>query len=150
MEQAKLVAYKITDTFWTCNLDPNVVYGIRLYNRQPFVNFDYPYQLIISVYSQGPAFLANTTQIRGGVHIGGSISYGSESWFGTLSEDGKTISWKGTIGGKPVIWEAVSSIPSIKGSNDQYSSQSIHALNTNSTNFINSRLDTVYPTTFNP
>lgn len=150
MEQAKTVAYKLADTFWTCNLDQNIVYGIRLYNRQPFVNFDYPYQLIISVYSKGPAFLANTTQIRGGVHIGGSISYGSESWFGTMSADGSTISWKGTIGGLPVIWEKVSNIPSLQGMNDQYSAKSIENLNENSTVFLNSRLDSVYPTTFNP
>jgi hypothetical protein len=149
MEASRKVALSVDQTFWTCDQDKNIVYGVRLYNREPYVNFDYPYQLVINIYSKGPAFIADTTQIQGGVRVGGAISYGSEAWFGTLSDDGKKITWKGTIGGRPVVWEKVMSVPKNQ-SIDQYSPQSILNLAKNNTKFIKARLDTVYPTTFRP
>jgi len=149
MEQSRKVALSVDQTFWTCDQDRNIVYGIRLYNREPFVNVDYPYQIVMNIYSKGPAFIADTTQIQGGVRLGGAISYGSEAWFGTLSEDGKTISWKGTIGGRPIVWEKVESVPK-NTTTDQYSPSSIYNMAVNNTNFIEGRLDSVYPSTFNP
>jgi hypothetical protein len=124
MERAKAVAYAINGSFWTSEQFPQTVFGIRLYNSQPYVNFDYPYQLALSFYSPGPGYLADTKQQQGGVGLNGVIAYANEGWKGELSADGNTIVWNGTLGSRPVYWNRVQNVPMIS-TNDQYSASSV-------------------------
>ena len=146
MDAAKRVAMSIQNSFWTFENEPNALYGIRLYNRAPYTNANFPYQLAINIYSRSsPSFLADTTQIQGGVRLGGGISYGSDAWFGTLSDDGRKILWRGTIGGKPLVWERAGAIaPNTQ--NDQYDGKSVLATAAQGSQYLYDRMHTAYST----
>ena len=64
--RSQYVANALVDSFWKSNTDPNVIYGVRLYNETPLTNFDYPYQLLITTYEPTYGFYANAIQDRGG------------------------------------------------------------------------------------
>jgi hypothetical protein len=134
------VANSLVDSFWKSNIDPNVIYGIRLYNETPLTNFDYPYQLLITTYEPTYGFYANTIQDRGGIATNGMISYQYDTqtgWRGKL-RDYNTIEWEGTLPNryaknpgysvlgylntKPV-WTRVE--PPVNTQSDQYSSLNI-------------------------
>jgi hypothetical protein len=97
--RSQYVANALVDSFWKSNTDPNVIYGIRLYNETPLTNFDYPYQLLITTYEPTYGFYANAIQDRGGVATNGSIVYQYDTqtgWRGKL-RDNNTIEWEGTV-----------------------------------------------------
>jgi hypothetical protein len=99
MSRSQYVANALVDSFWKSNTDPNVIYGIRLYNETPLTNFDYPYQLLITTYEPTYGFYANAIQDRGGVATNGSIVYQYDTqtgWRGKL-RDNNTIEWEGTV-----------------------------------------------------
>lgn len=144
MELAKKVAFAINNTFWTSSAFPYTVFGIRLYNSQPYSNFDYPFQLQINFFNPGPDYLADTQQQLGGVSLDGIIAYSGGAWEGVLSADGKKISWKGTIGMKPVVWEKVENVPA-NTENNQYSSQAISDIARQQSTYLNDRVRTAYP-----
>ena len=144
MELARRVAYALNNTFWTSSAFPNTVFGFRLYNAQPYVNFDYPFQLNISFYNPGPGYLADTQMQQGGVSLDGIIAYSGGAWEGVLSKDGKKISWKGTIGMKPVVWELVENVPP-NTENNQYSDQSLMDLAKQQSRYLWDRERTKYP-----
>jgi hypothetical protein len=97
--RSQYVANALVDSFWKSNTDPNVIYGVRLYNDTPLTNFDYPYQLLITTYEPTYGFYANAIQDRGGVATNGSIVYQYDTqtgWRGKL-RDNDTIEWEGTV-----------------------------------------------------
>ena len=99
VSRAQYVANLLVDSFWKSNTDPNVIYGVRLYNETPLTNFDYPYQLLITTYEPTYGFYANAIQDRGGVAMNGSIVYQYDTlsgWRGRL-RDNNTIEWEGTV-----------------------------------------------------
>jgi hypothetical protein len=99
VSRSQYVANALVDSFWKSNTEPNVIYGIRLYNDTPLTNFDYPYQLLITTYEPTYGFYANGIQDRGGVATNGLIVYQYDTqtgWRGKL-RDNNTIEWEGTI-----------------------------------------------------
>ncbi len=99
VSRSQYVANALVDSFWKSNTDPNVIYGIRLYNETPLTNFDYPYQLLITTYEPTYGFYANAMQDRGGVASNGMIVYQYDTvtgWRGKL-RDNNTIEWEGTV-----------------------------------------------------
>lgn len=147
MEQAKSVAYALNGTFWTSESFPHTVIGVRLYNSQPYVNFDYPYQLALSFYSPGPSYLADTTQQQGGVGLGGVIAYSNEAWKGSLSADGRMIVWNGSLGSKPVWWNKVENVPYIS-TTDQYSGANIMSIDRDLSSQLYREMARTYPSNY--
>ena len=140
VSRSQYVAKALVDSFWKSNTDPNVIYGIRLYNETPLTNFVYPYQLLITTYEPTYGFYANAIQDRGGVATNGVIVYQYDTqtgWRGKL-RDNDTIEWEGTVPNsyplakgqsasgrlntKPV-WTRVRPPPNTQS--DQYSSSNI-------------------------
>ena len=146
MEYARFVSENLANTFWTCDLYPDIVFGIQLINKpsEPYVNFEYPYQLIFSFYSPGYTYLADSYQDRGGVKIDGTISYMYGSRNGKLT-DTNTIVWNGTIGGKKVVWSRVSNIP--RPTSDQTDSAAILAQQRGATSWLHDQMQMAYPFT---
>ena len=147
MEQAKAVAYSLNGSFWTSEQFPHTVFGIRLYNSQPYVNFDYPYQLALNFYSPGPGYLATNTQQQGGVAVGGTIAYANEAWKGAMSPDGNTIVWNGTLGSRPVYWNRVGTVPLIT-TTDQYSAKSVMAMDDILSSRLYREMQATYPSNY--
>ena len=79
MQKSKQTAVQLHNTFWTSS-DPrlrNVVVGFQLRNQinSPLTNFDYPYQLIVNFYNPGLTYLADQTQLLGGINENGEVYY---------------------------------------------------------------------------
>jgi hypothetical protein len=102
--KSKFIAEQVNNTFWKTSFDPKTLIGIRLYNDQPYSNYNYPYQLQFTFYSAGYVEYADTIQQLGGVDLLGGIAY--SGWTGQLV-DTDTIVWQGIIGGNPIIWKKV-------------------------------------------
>jgi hypothetical protein len=138
---AKATAIKLDNTFWTSNNSRllNTVIGFRLRNEidHPFVNFEYPYQLVINFYSAGPSYFADMTQLMGGVNIDGSIDY-QYGWKGKmLSSD--SILWLNDGS----VWTRVT--PPINRYNNKYDASSIYNKDVSMTSYLSDKMESAYP-----
>lgn len=137
MSQSQFVANQLVDSFWKSDVYPNIIFGIRLYNDTPLVNFEYPYQLLITFYSPSYGFYADTIQERGGIASNGIIAYQYGSWRGKML-DKNTIEWEGRLNEPPnqsnsinalgkltkkVIWKRTKPLPNTQS--DQMSPSNI-------------------------
>jgi hypothetical protein len=138
---SKKIAILTENSFWLSNATnlKHSVIGIRLRNSldHPYVNFEYPYQLVINFYSPGVSYFADQTQFMGGIDVKGNISY-QYGWEGYFLNN-NTIYWKNDGS----IWTRVQ--PARNLFNNQYDATSIYNKEKAMTSFISDRVQAAYP-----
>lgn len=139
--KSKKIAILLENSFWTSNSSnlKSSVIGIRLRNTldHPYVNFEYPYQLVINFYSPSVGYFADQTQFMGGIGVNGNIDY-QYGWEGYMLDD-NTIFWKNDGS----IWSRAKA-PNIRF-NNQYDAQSIFAKDKAMTSYISDKIQSAYP-----
>jgi hypothetical protein len=128
----KKIAVLLENSFWSGNdrTNKNVIIGMRLRNQldHPYVNFEYPYQLVFNFYSPGASYYADQTQLMGGIDINGGVSY-QYGWKGKLLDE-NTIYWENNGS----IWTRVK--PVANKYNNQYSAESVYNKEVGMTNYL--------------
>jgi len=134
------IAAQIHNTFWTSN-DPRlrqVIIGFQLRNpiQSPLTNFEYPYQLIVNFYNPGLTYLADQTQLLGGINEKGEIYY-QYGMLGVLLSPTQ-IFWKNDGS----VWTKRTVPPNMY--NNQYDAERMYEKDKNMSTYLHSRVQDVY------
>jgi hypothetical protein len=137
---SKKIAILLENSFWVGNdrNNKNVIIGMRLRNElnHPYVNFEYPYQLVFNFYSPGASYYADQTQIMGGIDVNGNLGY-QYGWKGRMIDE-NTIFWENN----GTIWTRVK--PVANKYNNQYSSEEIYNKEVGMTDYLSGVYNTAY------
>lgn len=142
MQKSKQTAIQLHNSFWVSN-DPRLkdtVIGFQLRNPidSPLTNFEYPYQLIVNFYNPGLTYLADQTQLLGGIRTDGKLYY-QYGWLGGMMSPNE-IYWANDGS----IWTKRSVPRNLY--NNQYNAEHIYAKDKNMTTYLYDRVHDVYGT----
>jgi hypothetical protein len=136
MQSLEVIAKNLDNTYWIGS-QHDTVYGIFLWSDTPFVNTDYPYQLVFRFYSSGYEYVADTIQLKGGLNMSGYFTYGN----GLM---GKLVSPTKIVWSNGEEWNKIVNIPAVT-TIDQYSTKYINDLQTYQSKMINNDMNKTYP-----
>lgn len=140
MQKSKRVATLLHNSFWVSD-DPRLkhtVVGFQLRNPidSPLTNFEYPYQLIVNFYNPGVTYLADQTQLLGGIREDGKLYY-QYGWLGGMMSPNE-IYWANDGS----VWRRSKVPPNLY--NNQYNAEHILAKDKNMSTYLHSRVQDVY------
>lgn len=137
MESINQISTKLNQTYWTSASNPTTVFGIFLESQEPYVNTDYPYQLVFRFYTSGSQYLADTYQLKGGIAMNGQFTYGNGTFGVLINND--TIKWS-----NGTLWNKIGNIP-METRGDKYSTEFVHRLNVVESERLTDQINRSYP-----